>query len=238
MQEIYDELKRLRLPGMADCWRMLGETHKTESLTLKDGLSMLLQSERDQRFERRTDRLIKSAKFRYLSSIEEVIFDNAKGREEGKIMQLSTCDYIKQGVSVLVTGASGVGKSFIVTALGYQACFGGYKVSYFNMMKLLETIQLARIESSIAHFFDKMATQDLLIIDDFGMKKLDGQQLMDFMEIVEDRHGRHSTIISSQLPVSEWYNVLSKNETIADAIMDRLVKTSHRLELKGDSFRK
>ena len=118
-------------------------------------------------------------------------------------MQLATCEYIGQGASVLITGPAGVGKSFLATALGYQACLCGYKVRYFNMHKLLDDMQTAHIETKAAKFFDKMADVDLLIIEDFGMKILDGQQLLDFMELIEDRHGRKSTIITSQLSVGE-----------------------------------
>ena len=106
------------------------------------------------------------------------------------------------------------------------------------MAKLLERINIARVEGSIAQFFDRMASLDLLCIDDFGMRKLNGQQLLDFMEIIEDRHGQKSTIISSQLPVSDWYDVLDNNTTVADAILDRLARTSYKIELKGESYRK
>ena len=107
------------------------------------------------------------------------------------------------------------------------------------MNKLLETIQMSRIETKAAKFFDRMAEVDLLIIEDFGMKVLDGQQLMDFMELIEDRHARKSTIITSQLPVKNWYDILAKkNTTVADAVLDRLAKTAHRIELSGDSMRK
>ena len=153
-------------------------------------------------------------------------------------MQLASCEYIKQGASVLITGPAGVGKSYLSTALGYQACLSGYRVRYFNMNKLLEAMQMSRIETKAAKFFDRMAEVDLLIIEDFGMKILDGQQLLDFMELIEDRHARKSTIITSQLPVKNWYDILAKNTTVADAVLDRLAKTAHRIELSGDSMRK
>ena len=153
-------------------------------------------------------------------------------------MQLATCEYIRQGASVLITGPAGVGKSFLASALGYQACLNAFKVRYINMMKLLEESKLARIESKAARYFDRAAEIDLLVIEDFGMKVLDGQQLLDFMELIEDRHGRKSTIITSQLPVENWYDVLAKNTTVADAILDRLAKSSHRIELRGESLRK
>ena len=236
--QIFQDLRGLHLSGMAECWRNLQETRRHHEIQLQDGLTMLIQAEHDQRVANKTARLIKRARFRYNAAIGDIIFDASKGKEQGRIMQLATCEYISQGASVLITGPAGVGKSFMATALGYQACLCGFKVRYFNMHKLLEDMQTARIETKAAKFFDRMADVDLLIIEDFGMKVLDGQQLLDFMELIEDRHGRKSTVITSQLPVGDWYDVLARNTTVADALLDRLAKTSHRIELKGESMRK
>ena len=222
--QIFQDLRGLHLSGMAECWRNLQETRRHHEIHLQDGLTMLIQAEHEQRVANKTARLIKKARFRYNASIEDIIFDASRGKDQGRIMQLATCEYISQGASVLITGAAGVGKSFLATALGYQACLCGYKVRYFNMHKLLEDMQTVRIETKATKFFDKMADVDLLIIEDFGMKILDGQQLLDFMELIEDRHGRKSTIITSQLPVGDWYDVLAKNTTVADALLDRLAK--------------
>ncbi len=140
--QIYQDLKDLHLSGMAQSWMLLQETRKQQEINLQDGLTMLLQAEQDQRSANKTARLIAQAKFRYDASIEEITFDAAAGREQGHIMQLAICEYIKQGASVLVTGPAGVGKSFIVTALGHQACLAGYKARYLNMQKLLELMQI------------------------------------------------------------------------------------------------
>jgi DNA replication protein DnaC len=207
MDLIANELKSLKMPGMAQCWLSLQETRKTDALSLSDGLQILLQAEKDQRKTNRNQRLIKEAKFRYQASIEDVVFDTTRGIEKNKVLQLATCEYIRQGTSVLVSGAAGTGKSWLATALGYQACLMGFHVAYFNLQKLFEQITIARIEASLPKFFDKLAQTDLLIVDDFGMKVLDGQQLLDFLEMVEDRHARKATIIISQLPVADWYDL-------------------------------
>jgi DNA replication protein DnaC len=237
MDEIANSLKSLKMPGMAHFWTTMQETRQHDSLSLKDGLQLLIQAERDNRLASRNARLVKNAHFRYQASIGEVIYDSKRGVDKQKVLNLATCDYVRRGVAILITGAAGTGKSWLGTALGHQACMNGFKVMYYNVYRLFEEIALARISSTVHRFFAKLAQIDLLIIDDFGMKVLDGQQLLDFMEIMEDRHGQKSTIIISQLPVSNWYDVLKGNTTAADAILDRLVHTSVRFELKGASLR-
>ena len=133
------------------------------------------------------------------ASCEQI--ERVQGTERGN-------DYVRKGVSVLITGAAGTDKSWLGTALGHQACMNGCKVAYYNVYRLFEEIALARIASTLHLFFAKLAQTDLLILDDFGMKVLDGQQLLGFMEIIEDRHGQKATIIISQLPVSDWYDVM------------------------------
>ncbi|GAE17273.1 mobile element protein [Bacteroides pyogenes JCM 6292] len=222
---------------MAHYWATMQETRQHDSLSLKDGLQLLIQAELDNRTTSRNSRLVKKARFRYQTSISEVIYDSNRGVDKQKVLNLATCDYVRKGVSVLITGAAGTGKSWLGTALGHQACMNGYKVAYYNVYRLFQEIALARISSTLHRFFAKLAQTDLLILDDFGMKVLDGQQLLDFMEIIEDRHGQKATIMISQLPVSDWYDVMKGNTTAADAILDRLVHTSVRFELKGASLR-
>lgn len=238
MRGIENTLRTLKMPGMAAYWATMEETRKTDSFTLREGLQLLVQAELDNRRQSRNARLLKQARFRYCASIEEVIYDGKRGVDKAQLMNLATCEYIRNGVPVLITGAAGTGKSWLATALGHQACSSGIRTSYHNMTKLLDDLALARIACTQHKLFARLAQTDLLILDDFGMKVLDGQQLLDLMEIIEDRHGRKSTIIVSQLPVSDWYDVLQENTTAADAILDRLVHTAIRFELKGDSLRK
>ncbi len=238
MDQITTTMKGLHLPGMAAAWEAMRETRKADSLTPAEALALLLQAETDSRRENRNNRLVKGARFRYKSTLEELDFDPSRGMERKAVMALATCEYIRAGLPVIITGAAGTGKSYLASALGQQACMLGFKVRYFGLQKLFEEIAIQRVAGTIPRFFDKMSATDLLIIDDFGLRCLDGQQMLDFMELIEDRHGRRATIFVSQVPVSNWYELMSENTTAADAILDRIVHTAVRFDLKGDSLRK
>jgi DNA replication protein DnaC len=235
--QIETQLKELRLHGMSRSWQILQETRRHHELNLAEGLELLLGAEHDARSGKRFDRLLKNAAFRYQASIEELNTDPARGIDRSQIAELTLGGYITKGEAVLISGASGAGKSFLASALGHQACAQGYRVSYYNLQKLLLRTKMSRIDGSIYKFIERLAKTEVLILDDFGLTHLEKQQRLDLMEIIEDRHGRRSTIIASQLPVASWYDVIGE-ETIADAILDRLVHTAHRIELKGESLRK
>jgi DNA replication protein DnaC len=237
MVQIESQLRRLRLHGMSRTWQALLETRRQHELSLSDGLELLLQAEEQERTNSRFERLRKNARFRYQASVEELKMDASRGIDKALISSLAVGEYLKKGESVLITGATGCGKSFLASALGHQACAQGYKVAYYNMQKLLLKTKISRIEGTIMKFFENISKTDLLILDDFGLTHLEQQQQMDLMEMIEDRHGKSSTIIASQLPVASWYDVIGE-ETIADAILDRLVHTSYRIEFKGESLRK
>ena len=238
MDEITTFTKELRLPGMENCWRSLIETRRVDGMSLRDGLQLLLSAESEQRKENRNARLLKTANFRYQATIVETQFDVSRGLDKNRVMELATCAYIKGGIPIIITGPAGTGKSWLATALGHQACMLGFKVRYYNIFKLFEQIAMARMEGTLTKFFNRIADTDLFIIDDFGVRSLDKQQMLDFLELMEDRHAMKSTIIVSQLPVANWYDMMKSNSTAADAILDRIVHTAQRFELKGDSLRK
>lgn len=237
MTQIESQFTELRLSGMSHGWKTLTETRQHLDLSLSEGLEILLQAEKLDREQRRFDRLRKNAKFRYQASVQELKRDSSRGIDQTLLNALISGSYLQNGESIIITGATGCGKSFIASALGHQACAQGFSTAYFNMQKLTKQLKIARLEGSIVSFFMKLAKTQLLILDDFGLTHLEQQQQLDLMEIMEDRHTKHATIIASQLPVASWFEIIGE-ATIADAILDRLVHTSHRIELKGESLRR
>lgn len=234
---IESQLNQLRLHGMSRSWQVLLETKRHHQLSLAEGMEVLLQAEETERHSKRFERLQQNARFRYQASIQELHMDAARGMDKSLVTALATGEYITKGEAVLISGAAGTGKSFLASALGHQACAQGYKVAYYNLQKLLLKTKMSRVDGTVYKFFDKLTKANLLILDDFGLSHLEQQQRMDLMEIIEDRHASSATIIASQLPVASWYDVIGE-ETIADAILDRMVHTSYRIELKGESLRK
>ena len=237
MNQIQTQMNKLRLHGMSQSWTALQEARKLNEISLTDGMELLLQAEEQERDNRRFKRLEHQAGFRYKAAMEELRTDPARGIDPSVLNTLATGQYISRGESILITGATGCGKSFLSSALGHQACVQGFKVAYFNTQKLMLKTKMARLEGTIYKFFEKLAKTHLLILDDFGLTHLEQQQQIDLMEMIEDRHNKTSTIIASQLPVASWYEVIGE-ETIADAILDRLVHSSYRIEIKGESLRK
>lgn len=235
VQQIDLKLRQMRLAGMARGWQALNETKQVFELSFSEGLEILIEREEEERKNNRFNRMIKGARFRYQASLEELSYEPSRGLNKSIISDLATCAYIARGESVLITGATGCGKSFLASALGHQACLHGHNVIYFNTQKFMLRTKMARSDGSILKYFDKIAKASLVILDDFGLTRMEQQQQFDLMEIIEDRHG--STIIVSQLPVTSWFDVISET-TIADAILDRLVHSAYRIELKGESMRK
>lgn len=230
-------LHELKLPGMASCWNALEETHQLDKLTLREGMQQMLQYERDTRRNNRVQRLTKNANFRLKASIEELEMDTARGITAAAVSDLATGNYIRDGMTVIVTGPAGTGKSYFACALGDRACREGCKVLYFTMNMLIESLKLVHLEGRETNFFRKVNAHDLLIIDDFGMVKLEGQLQHDFEQIIDDRYNRKATILASQLPLADWYNVF-QSELIAEACLDRIVHKAMKFYLAGESLRK
>ena len=236
-EQIKQTMRSLRMEGMTTLWENLTETHQLSHLTAEQLLQMLLQAEWEHRQGRRQDRLVHAARFRYQSSMEEIDWQASRNLDKNLLLQMSDCSFIKKAENILITGPTGVGKSYIASALGHHACQLGYKVSYFNMHKLFQRLRVSKAEGTYMKETVRIAKQDLLILDDFGIHPMDANTRLELLEIIEDRHGKKSTIISSQLPVAKWYELFD-DSTIADALMDRLLHQAIRIDMKGESLRK
>lgn len=235
--EIERALHELKLQGMASCRNSLEKTHQLDKISLRDGMQIMLQNERDTRQNNRIQRLIKQANFRLKASVEELETDTTRGISAASAAELAAGGYIDNGMTVIITGPAGTGKSYFACALGDRACRNGVKVMYFTMNMLIENLKLVHLEGRETNFFRKLNNQDVLIVDDFGMVKLDGQIQHDFEQIIDDRYNRKALILASQLPVADWYNVF-QSELIAEACLDRLVHKAIKFDLKGESLRK
>ena len=236
-QDIVKTLHALKLPGMARNWEALSETHQLDRLSLRDGMALMVQAETDMRTDNRIARLIHNAHFRQHASIDMIDADATRGISAARLADFATGAYLDKGMTIIITGAAGTGKSFLASAFGDRACRQGRKVMYFTMNMLVENLRLVRLEGRQTNFFRKVASQDLLILDDFGMQSLDGEIQNDFEQIVDDRYAAKSLIICSQLPVEDWYGIF-RSELIAEACLDRIVHRSERFTLKGESLRK
>jgi DNA replication protein DnaC len=230
-------MRQMRLFGMYEAFKTNLESSIKETLTPDQLVSLLVTSEWDDRRNRNIDRALKMANFRYKASVEELDDSVERGLDKNQFHRLASLDFVKEHKDLIITGSTGTGKSYLATALGYQACQAGYRVLYASTAKLMGQLKLAKAKGTILAELKKIERQDLLIIDDFGLQPFDSQARMVLLDIIEDRYEKRSTIITSQIPVKEWYDVIGE-KTIADAVLDRIVHQSLRVELFGESLRK
>lgn len=231
------KMKQMKLYGMHGAFKTAIETGKTDNYTIDQFTSMMIDAEFDDRNNRKIDRAIKNARFHYKASVESIVYETARNIDKTKLLRLAQCEFIDNCENVLITGSTGSGKSYLATALGYQACIEGYRVEYFNTTKLFSRLKLAKADGSYLKELARIQRHNLIILDDFGLQPLDNQNRIALLEIIEDRHNNGSVIVTSQIPVSGWYETIGE-KTIADAILDRLIHQSHRIELMGESMRR
>jgi len=230
-------MRSLRLIGMADRYNAIMETPIHQRPDAVVILAQLVEAEELYRNNRRMLSAIKNARFRYQASLNDVIYSDQRNITREIITSLADCSFVDRGENILITGATGCGKSYLASALGYQACTKGKKVAYFSLPKLLSKLKSDKLDGSFRKEMDRIENKNLLILDDWGLTPLDTAARLALLQIIEDRHSRYSTIITSQLPISAWHQYINEN-TVADAILDRIIHQAHRIELKGESLRK
>ncbi len=236
-QATIEKMQEMRLHGMLSSFRETFSTGMQNKFTADEMVAHLIDAEWDERYNRKFNTLLKSADFRYKSSIEEIDYKPSRKIDRNMILRFSTCDWIIKGESIIITGSTGAGKSFMACALGHKACVLRYHVGYYNCMKLFSHLKYCKVDGSYFKEMNKIKKQDLIILDDFGLKPFDSDSRLMLLEMLEDRHGTRSIIISSQIPTDMWFDLIG-DATIADAICDRLLHTSHKIDIGGPSMRK
>ena len=236
-ENLKEKMRKMRMFGMLRAFNTSLENKSMEDLTNDEMLTLLLDSEWDDRHNRTIERGLRNARFRYKATIEQLDFNPSRGLDKNQIHRFAEGAFIKEKENIIITGSTGTGKSFLSSALGHQACILGYKIYYSNADKLFAQLKIGKADGSAIKEINRIEKQDLLILDDFGIQPLDQSSRSILMDIIEDRHGKRSTIVTSQLPVKMWHDVIGE-KTVADAILDRIIHDAHRIEIKGDSMRK
>lgn len=235
--ETLQQMQQLRLQGMYQAYRSQIELPMDQQLEGHDLIAQLVQSEELNRANEKTTYYLKLAKLRIPATIEQIECSPARNLTKQQLATLAEGRYLMQGENVLITGSTGCGKSYLACALGHQACIQGYKTTYLNMNRLIEKINLSKLDGSYIRLLNHLEKQTLIILDDFGLQNLGQDVRLTLLQLLEDRYGRKSIIVTSQLPVAKWYEYIN-DPTLADAILDRLTANVHKIELKGESLRR
>lgn len=232
-----EQLKELKLQGMARSYEAVLQLPVNQHPEAHHLIAQLSEAERQSRVQYKTQLYLKLSKLRYAGSLEEISYGASRNLAKEQVLQLADCSYIDRSENILISGATGAGKSFLACALGHQACAMGYKTLYLNLNRFTEKIMVAKLDGSFVKLLNQLEKVSLLILDDFGLAPMDQNTRLALLQILEDRYNKKSVLIASQLPISKWHEYIAE-PTLADAIMDRLMANAHRFELKGESLRK
>lgn len=231
------KLRQMRLSAMADLHYQNVKDNRFAGLTPDEYITLLADHEWEDRQGKKMARLIKAASFKQKASIADIDYSHSRNLDRNMFARLATLSFVKKKENIILTGPSGVGKSYLAQALGNQACLMGYRTLYGSTARLLSKLKLSKVDGTYLKELRKLQNTDVLILDDFGLQAFDVSAREMMMDIIDDRYNETSTVVSSQIPVSAWYDIIGEG-TIADAILDRLVNSSHRIDLKGESLRK
>jgi len=232
-----ETMRQMRLQGMADAYQAVLELPIDQHPDAHQILAQIIDAEQQHRTLNRMNMYLRLSKLRYPATIPDIAYNSDRNLSKEKMLLLADCAYLQRGENVLITGATGCGKSFIGCALGHNACVKGHRTLYFNMNRFIEQIALAKAEGSVVKWLDRIKKAKLIILDDFGLQPISHSVKLLLLQILEDRYEKAATIICSQIPVGKWHQYFDE-PTIADAILDRIIPKAHRIELKGKSLRK
>lgn len=232
-----EKLRAMRLQAMAELHEQNLSSNQYSQMSADEYLGLLTDHQWEARQHQKSNRLLKQAHFKQRTTLEEINYTQQRNLDKNMFQRLATLDFIAKKENLIITGPSGLGKSYISQALGHQACMMEYKVLYQNTGRLLKKLKLAKVDGTYLKELRKINQTHLLVLDDFGLQSMDNHARETLLDIIDDRYNNASTIVASQIPVSAWYDIIGEG-TIADAILDRLVNSSHRIDLKGDSLRK
>lgn len=232
-----EKLHQMRLHTMATAFKEELERPNNTDLTFEDRIALLVEREWLSRENRRLGTRLKAARLKHQAVLEDIDFRHPRGLEKSLILSLAGCQWIKSHHNVIITGPTGIGKSYLAQALAEKACRERYTARYYRASRLFQELAMARGDGSYAELLQKIAKTDLLVIDDWGLSALDASERRDLLEIMEDRHGLRSTLITSQFPAATWHDLIGE-PTLADAILDRIVHNAHKITLDGESMRK
>ena len=230
-------MQKMKLTGMADSYGAILDLPISKQPDTHECIATLVDAEIQNRSHRRTQMLLRLSKLRYHTSLQEISYNKNRNLEKEQVARLADCSFIERAENLFITGATGCGKSFLACALGNQACLMGHRTLYYNMNRFCEQLAIAKVDGTFIKWINRIQKASLIIIDDFGLQPLTHQIKLAILQILEDRYGKSSTIIASQLPVSKWYDYIDE-PTLADAILDRLTAKSSKIELQGKSLRR
>ena len=232
-----EKLRKMRINAMAELHLQQVKNNQLMDVTPDDYLALLTDHEWEERQNKKIQRLLKQAGFRQKATIADVDYQAGRQLDKNMFQRLSSLDFIARNENIIFTGPSGVGKSYLAQALGHQACMMEYKVVYAITSRMFKRFKLSKVDGTYMRELNKLSKADVLILDDFGLQSLDKHDRETLMDIIDDRYNQKTTIVSSQIPVSTWYDIIGEG-TIADAILDRMVNSSHRIDLNGPSLRR
>jgi len=232
-----EKLQQLRLAGMYKALAAQAAQPQVAELGFEERLGLLADRELTERENRRLTTRLRQARLKHNACIEDIDYRAPRGLDKALIAQLAACRWLREGLNLILVGPTGVGKTWIACALAHKAAREGYKVLYLRLPRLLEELHLAHADGRFPKLMAGLAKTDLIVLDDWGLAKLDAEQRRDLLELLDDRHGQRSTLVTSQLPVEHWHEVIG-DHTLADAILDRIVHSAYRITLKGESMRK